>query len=151
MVVYFTSVGPKGNTFWFQTLRIKQEIIAYEREMLTIDWGTVTCEEWKTHPQITEKPISVCHITESNESGMSAVLTHLEIPRLHNRSSHVARTGLLSPWSRAASEQHFKGLRPDTAESNHLTDLATKKWMPTKGIQFLSSWSPCGIKGKQTC
>ena len=43
--------------------------------MVTIDWGTVTCEECGKPTSQPEKPISVCHITESNEFGMTQECT----------------------------------------------------------------------------
>ena len=39
--------------------------------MLTIDWGTVTCEVCGKPTSQPEKPISVCYLTESNEFGMT--------------------------------------------------------------------------------
>lgn len=105
---------------------------------------------WKTHLSTRETRICLLHHWKQWVwHDLRVYWLHLEIPRLHNRSGHVARIGLFSPWSRAASEQHFQGLRSDAAESNHSTDLATKSGCPPREL-ILSSEPRCGIKGEQT-
>ena len=95
----FISVGRNVNTFWFRTVRIKQEIIVYEREMLTIGWGLWRMKNMENPPPKHRNSCLFAISLKSNEIGMTQECTGYTWKL---QGFHVVRIGLNSPWYKAA-------------------------------------------------